>query len=133
MDGDPNTGMLVGQTQVFPDGTYYDQYRVGGTSLSSPLFSGVVAVANQLDHFDHGFLNPVLYRFTSRTGAIDDVRHVGGGVVRVDYVNGVDATDGVTKSVRTFDYQGLTIHTTPGYDNVTGLGVPDGTAFLALS
>jgi subtilase family serine protease len=133
MDADPNTGFLVGETQTFPDGVYYDQYRIGGTSLSSPLFSGVVAVANQLDHFDHGFLNPVIYRFTSRTGAIDDVRHAGGGVVRVDYVNGVDASDGLTVSVRTFDYQGLTIHTTPGYDDVTGLGVPDGLAFLALS
>jgi subtilase family serine protease len=133
MDGDPNTGMLIGETQTFPDGVYYDQYRIGGTSLSSPLFSGVEAVANQLDHFDHGFVNPVLYKFTSRTGAINDVRHVGGGVVRVDYVNGVDARDGLTVSVRTFDYQGLTIHTTPGYDDVTGLGVPNGLAFLALS
>ena len=35
--------------------------------------------------------------------------------------------------MRTFDFQGLTIHTTPGYDNVTGLGVPNGLAFLALS
>jgi subtilase family serine protease len=133
MDGDPNTGFLVGETQTFPDGVYYDQYRIGGTSLSSPLFSGLMAVANQLDRFDHGFVNPVLYKFTSRTGAIDDVRHVAGGVVRVDYVNGIDASDGLVTSVRTFDFQGLTINTTPGYDNVTGLGTPDGRAFLALS
>ncbi len=133
MDGDPNTGMLVGETQTFPDGVYYDQYRIGGTSLSSPLFAGVTAVANQLDRFDHGFINPLLYQFTSRTGAISDVRHAPGGVVRVDYNNGVDATDGLTTSVRTFDFQGLAIHTTPGYDNVTGLGVPRGLAFLLLS
>ena len=73
-----------------PDGVYYDQYRIGGTSLSAPLFSGLMAVSNQLDHFDHGFVNPVLYQFTSRTKAITDVRHVAGGVVRVDYNNGVD-------------------------------------------
>jgi len=133
MDGDPGTGFLVGETQTFPDGVYYDQYRIGGTSLSSPLFSGLMAVANQLDGFDHGFVNPLLYKFTSHTGAIDDVRHVTGGVVRVDYVNGIDASDGLITSVRTFDFQGLTIHTTPGYDNVTGLGTPDGLAFLALS
>ena len=42
-------------------------------------------------------------------------------------------SDKLTTSVRTFDFQGLAIHTTPGYDNVTGLGVPDGLAFLALS
>ena len=94
MDGDPTTGFLVGETQTFPDGVYYDQYRIGGTSLSAPLFSGLMAVSNQLDRFDHGFVNPVLYQFTSRTKAITDVRHVGGGAVRVDYVNGVDATDG---------------------------------------
>jgi subtilase family serine protease len=133
MDGDPTTGMLVGETQTFPDGVYYDQYRIGGTSLSSPLFSGLMAVSNQLDRFDHGFVNPVLYQFTSRTKAITDVRHVGGGAVRVDYVNGVDASDGTVRSVRTFDFQGLTINTAPGYDNVTGLGVPNGLAFLALS
>ena len=91
MDGDPTTGFLVGETQTFPDGVYYDQYRIGGTSLSAPLFSGLMAVSNQLDHFDHGFVNPVLYQFTSRTKAITDVRHVGGGAVRVDYNNGVDA------------------------------------------
>jgi subtilase family serine protease len=133
MDGDPTTGLLVGETQTFPDGVYYDQYRIGGTSLSTPLFSGLMAVSNQLDHFDHGFVNPVLYQFTSRTKAITDVRHVGGGAVRVDYNNGVDASDGTTTSVRTFDFQGLTINTAPGYDNVTGLGVPNGLAFLLLS
>ncbi|MBI3747245.1 MAG: S53 family peptidase [Chloroflexi bacterium] len=37
--GDPTTGMLVSQTQQFPDGTNaYSEYRIGGTSLSSPLF-----------------------------------------------------------------------------------------------
>ena len=133
MDGDPNTGFLIGETQTFPDGVYYDQFRIGGTSLAAPLFSGLMAVANQLDHFDHGFVNPVLYHVTSRTGAIDDVRHVTGGVVRVDYKNGVDASGGLTTSVRTFDFQGLAIHTAPQYDNVTGLGVPNGLAFLALS
>jgi subtilase family serine protease len=41
MDGDPNSGMLEGQTQTFPDGTVkYSEYRIGGTSLSSPLFAG---------------------------------------------------------------------------------------------
>ena len=39
MDADPNTGMIVGETQVFPDGTYWDQYRIGGTSLASPLLA----------------------------------------------------------------------------------------------
>src|SRR6202012_5988489 len=73
MEGDPNTGMRVGETQTFPDGVYYDTYRIGGTSLSSPLLSGVVGVANQRDHFDHGFIHPVPYRVTSRTGGVAGV------------------------------------------------------------
>jgi subtilase family serine protease len=46
IDGDPNTGFEVGETQVFPNGTYWAQYRIGGTSLSSPLLAGVVAMAD---------------------------------------------------------------------------------------
>ena len=62
MDADPTTGMLVGETQTFPDGTYYDQYRIGGTSLSSPLFAGVMALADQAAGGPLGFVNPLLYK-----------------------------------------------------------------------
>ncbi|WP_439377302.1 S53 family peptidase [Amycolatopsis lexingtonensis] len=130
--GDPNTGFLVGQTQTFPDGAYYDQYRIGGTSLASPVFAGIMAVADSFDHFHHGFINPVIYKLTSRTSAISDVKHVEAAVERVDYANSVDASGGLLTSVRTLDYQGLTIHTTPGYDDVTGLGTPNGLLFLLL-
>ena len=45
---DPTTGMLVGQTQTFPDGhTDYAEYRIGGTSLASPLYAGMFALAVQ--------------------------------------------------------------------------------------
>jgi subtilase family serine protease len=44
---DPQTGLLVGETQTFPDGTYYDEYRIGGTSLASPIFAGLMALADQ--------------------------------------------------------------------------------------
>ncbi len=48
MLADPNTGFLVGQSQSFPDGSIkYSEYRIGGTSLSSPLFAGVTAIADQ--------------------------------------------------------------------------------------
>ncbi|SFW91943.1 S53 family peptidase [Amycolatopsis australiensis] len=130
--GDPNTGFLVGQTQTFPEGAHYDQYRIGGTSLASPVFAGIMAVADSFDHFHHGFINPVIYKLTSRTPAISDVQHVDGAVARVDYANSVDATNGLIHSVRTFDYGNLTIHTTKGYDDVTGLGSPNGLLFLLL-
>ncbi|KAA9165726.1 S8/S53 family peptidase [Amycolatopsis acidicola] len=129
---DPNTGFLIGQTQTFPDGVYYDQYRIGGTSLASPVIAGVMAVSDSLSHSRHGFINPLAYQVASRTPAINDVRHVDGAVQRVDYANLVDASGGLITSARTFDYPSLSIHTTAGYDNVTGLGSPNGRAFLAL-
>ena len=128
--GDPNTGFLIGQTQTFPDGVYYDQYRIGGTSLSSPLLAGIMAVSDSLGGFHHGFINPVIYR--AGPSAIRDVGHIDAAVMRVDYANSVDATAGLITSARDLDWPNLTIHTTPGYDNVTGLGVPNGQAFLLL-
>ncbi len=92
---DPNTGFLMGQTQTFSDGVYYDQFRIGGTSLASPLMAGIVAVADDLDHVHHGFINPVLYQLTSRTGSVNDVKHVDAAVERVDYANAENADDGL--------------------------------------
>ena len=69
MVGDPNTGFLVGQTQTFPEGVSYDEYRIGGTSLSSPLFAGVMALADQQAGVHHGFANPFLYSLAGSTGA----------------------------------------------------------------
>jgi subtilase family serine protease len=123
--GDPQTGFLVGQTQTFPDGTYYDEYRIGGTSLSSPIFAGLMALADQKSGFVHGFANPAFY---ANPGAFYDVLSVKTAVARRNYVNGVDASDGTVDRLRTFDdYSGSpTQHTNPGWDNVTGLGTPSG-------
>jgi subtilase family serine protease len=132
MDADPTTGMLIGETQTFPEGAHYDQFRIGGTSLASPLLAGVMADSDQTAGFHHGFLNPALYEFGPATSAVTDIQHVDGGLVRVDFNNSVDSSQGTTTSVRVFDFQGLTIQTAPGYDNVTGLGVPNGTAFLTM-
>jgi subtilase family serine protease len=129
---DPNTGFLMGQTQTFSDGVYYDQFRIGGTSLASPLMAGIVAVADDLDHVHHGFINPVLYQLTSRSGSVYDVKHVDAAVERVDFANSENADDGLIVSARTLDYGDLTIHTTPGYDTVTGVGSPGGRSFLLL-
>ncbi|MGN6636156.1 MAG: S53 family peptidase, partial [Oryzihumus sp.] len=131
--GDPNTGMLVGQSQSFPDGSIrYDEYRLGGTSLSSPLTAGIIALADQLRGRPLGFLNPKLYRIGG-SSAYRDVNHgrsVTDGVVRVDFTNGFDASGGTVTSLRTFNQTG-TIYTRPGYDDVTGLGSPNGWSFLA--
>jgi subtilase family serine protease len=133
MLADPNTGFLMGMTQTFPEGVFYDQFRIGGTSLSSPLMAGLMADSDQFTHFHHGFINPMIYRITARTPAISDVLPQTAAVARVDFVNGTDATGGTITSVRMFNDPDQTIHTTKGYDNVTGVGTPRGLLFLALS
>jgi subtilase family serine protease len=123
MDADPTTGMLIGQTQAFPDGVYYDQYRIGGTSLASPLFAGMTALAFQHAGTGVGLLNLTIYgnsaAFTDVTGPGPDA-----GNVRVDYANSVDASGGLLYSVRTFD-QDSSLTVAPGWDDVTGLGSPN--------
>jgi subtilase family serine protease len=132
MLGDPNTGMLIGQTQTFSDGVYFDTFRIGGTSLASPLFAGMMALADQVAHHPHGFANPALYRRSNR-GAFRDIRPgPKQAVVRNNFVNGENDADGISTSVRTFDAAtGQVIHTAVGYDTITGLGVPNGLSFLA--
>ena len=79
--------MLVGQTQTFPDGTYYGEYRIGGTSLASPLLAGMTALTVQNNRVRFGLLNPVLYK---RGSLVDDVLPVKApqlGVVRANYTN----------------------------------------------
>jgi len=50
-------------------------------------------------------------------------------MVRTNYVNGVDASNGLAYVLRTAN-QTLSLHTTTGYDDVTGLGTP-ASSFLA--
>ena len=152
MDADPTTGMLVGETQTFPEGVFYDEYRIGGTSLSSPLFAGVMADADQAAGASLGFVNPLLYRLaasTSASTAFDDI--VPGGkqaLVRVDYHNGVNAQGGTITSVRGLTYEGLEVYcsgtgkcteqdvalsTKPGFDSMTGIGSPGDGLVAALA
>ena len=52
-------------------------------------------------------------------------------MVRANYVNSIDASAGTVYRLRTFD-QGLSLQTTRGYDDVTGLGTPTGSFIGAL-
>ena len=133
MPGDPNTGMQVGQTQEFPDGTYYDQYRIGGTSLSSPLMAGVLAVAEQAAHKKFGFANPLYYAMNGTNAVHDIVAPTAASPVyqvRTDFVNGLDSTAGLKFQLQTIDTQTSTLHSLKGYDDETGVGTPNGSAFF---
>lgn len=152
MEGDPSTGMLVGETQEFADGTYYDQYRIGGTSLSSPLFAGLMADADQAARGSLGFVNPLLYHLDSggqSSGAFYDVLPAGKqAVVRNDYLNEENAEAGILTTARILGMEGATeyfcpqanedtgeceveleeapesLSAAPGFDSMTGIGSP---------
>ena len=129
--GDPNTGMLIGQTQTFPDGTTrYSEYRIGGTSLASPLFAGIMADVQAARGSVIGFANPLLYAAANSSAYKDILPVTDLAVVRSDFANLVDASNGYVASVRSIDDDApLTIHTANGFDDVTGIGSP-GTDFV---
>ncbi|MEJ8669059.1 S53 family peptidase [Streptomyces sp. MS1.AVA.1] len=128
---DPNTGFLVGQTQTMPDGTTqaYDEYRLGGTSLAAPVIAAVQALAQEARGGKPlGFANPAIYaRYGSKAyhDITDNPTGSGLAVARVDYVNGYDATGGLTTSVRTLG-KDSSLKAVKGYDDVTGVGTPAG-------
>lgn len=84
------------------------------------------------NHGPYGLANPTLYR--TRAASLDitkDQRNTYPGAVRVDYKNSVDPTGGYTYTARWFDIdEPLTIHVRTGYDDVTGVGSPNGQAWL---
>lgn len=127
---DPQTGLLVGQSQSFPDGSVqYSEYRIGGTSLASPVFAAIQALAQQAQGgVPIGFANPSIYDKYGTAAYHDVTDHpLGAGVnlaeVRVDYVNGLDASGGLATSLRTTGHDS-SLSATVGYDDVTGVGSP---------
>ncbi|HEX4752446.1 MAG TPA: S53 family peptidase, partial [Solirubrobacterales bacterium] len=152
MEGDPSTGMLVGETQEFADGTYYDQYRIGGTSLSSPLFAGLMADTDQAAGGSLGFVNPLLYHLDSggqKSQAFYDILPAGKqAVVRNDYLDDENAEAGILTTARILGLEGATeyfcpkaneetgeceveieeapesLSAAPGFDSMTGIGSP---------
>jgi subtilase family serine protease len=124
----PNTGFLVGQTQTFPDGSQqYSEYRIGGTSLASPVIAAVQALAQQAGGGKAlGFANPSIYsKFGSRVyhDVTDNPTGSGLAVARVDFTNGYDATGGLSTSVRSLG-KDSSLSAVKGYDDVTGVGTP---------
>ena len=95
---------------------------IGGTSEASPLFSGVVAVADQAAHRDLGLLNPRMYAMAGRwNSGLVDITH---GNNTVTFQNpSTDPYPGV-HAVQGFD-------AVPGYDMASGLGTVDGAQFVS--
>jgi subtilase family serine protease len=92
-------------------------YIVGGTSEASPLFAGIVAIADQAAHRDLGWLNPALYGLGDGSRSpLTDIT-LGNNSVAGTQALPPDAGD-------PFAVTGY--NATPGYDLASGLGTVDG-------
>lgn len=134
MDADPATGFEFGETFRLRDGkTGFMLSRIGGTSLSSPLFAGIEAdAAEQASTGQLGFVNPALYSLAG-SKAFHDVTDspLGAGVrvavARNEWVHSGSGTGGPKTSLYTLGTDGAgqnALHAAKGYDDVTGLGSP---------
>ena len=116
--------------------TKFTEITVGGTSGASPLVAGIVADAQQGQHEAFGFTDPVFYRLNG-TRAFHDLlpltRH------SRSLYRGMACTPafcfGVVQLV-TIDAQNPHMNgylgqvTAKGYDNMTGIGSPNGQRFI---
>jgi subtilase family serine protease len=98
-NADPATGMAF-----YINGSWQ---QVGGTSASTPLWAGIVAIGDQMAGHGLGNINPGLYKL-GESRAQQDFRDVTSG-------NNSTASNGV--QVQGFD-------ASPGWDLVTGWGAP---------
>jgi subtilase family serine protease len=139
-DADPASGMLDGQIITHKNGTTsrYMPFLTGGTSMAAPLVAGIVADAEQGTRKDLGFLNPLLYSLAGST-AFRDILPVDPTTPQVDRaayqpgsfrIGDKFATGTEVRVIDAQDRPGTTQVTAPGYDTMTGLGTPNGAAFI---
>jgi hypothetical protein len=128
--GDAETGMAIGYTMTFPDGSKrYAERRVASSTASTALVAGLLALANDRRGTPVGFANPLLY---ARRGAFRDIVRYGraGAGVRVDYVDGATAKSGTRMVLKAFEEWGENVPRR-GYDTAAGLGSP-ATSLVAI-
>jgi subtilase family serine protease len=111
-DADPNTGMAL----AIADRKNYSLYPAGGTSAATPLWAGVIALADQYAGRPLGFVNPGIYRIgrgPMGRRAFHDITIGDNSVVVVPrLITGYRAS--------------------PGWDPVTGWGSPNAQVLVPL-
>jgi len=154
-DAAPETGMRIGFTQEFADGTYYDESTWGGTSLASPLLAGIMADVDQAAGGPLGFVNPLIYRLKaqsspkSNAGVFYDELAAGRQALAFNlFADYEDDEFGTFTAANTIGFEGLeyycsgtgecelqnvALHATPGFDSMTGVGSPGPEFLQALS
>ncbi len=123
-DADPYTGYRLGYTD--PGTGAWTRVTFGGTSLATPLVAAMVADASQHRATAVGFFNPLLYSMKSR--GLHDVLPTR-IPVGIAFTSTNPASLCYTSCLITED-RDTSLTTDYGYDDVTGLGTPNGEAFL---
>lgn len=103
MDADPGTGVPVFDSYDFPSASGASWIQLGGTSLSAPLWAGIISLADQA-------------RSTAGLSSLDGATQT---LPRLYSLPASDFHDVTSGSNGTFSAG-------PGYDEVTGLGTPVG-------
>jgi subtilase family serine protease len=137
-DGDPATAMAVGLFRVTAAGKkVFYLTSGGGTSEATPLVAAIVADAQQGSKKPFGFLNPALYKLAG-TKAFHDILPLTAATPALDRATFCPAAACGARALLVFDvqsdnhaegYDGQV--TQKGYDNMTGLGTPNGLFFIS--
>lgn len=135
-DADPFTGFLEGQLAFHKSKPpTFIQQDIGGTSLSSPLVTGMVMAAQQGQSTPFGFLDPELYKLAGTSALYDPLPLTSHSPTLYRGTVCDVALCGVSL-LTTFDDQSYSMVgytgqvTLRGYDNMTGVGTPNGQRFI---
>jgi subtilase family serine protease len=112
MDGSCLSSVAIYTSFAGDSGRHWQ--TICGTSMSTPLFAGVVALADQVAGHSLGLINPALYQMSAAAAP---------GIVDVRSGNNTVASPGGGTPVRGFG-AGL------GYDLVSGVGTVNAAAFV---
>jgi subtilase family serine protease len=97
-------------------------YRFGGTSAGSPQWAALLAIADQADQRDFGFINAALYKIgqamTAYTNAFNDITEGNNSAIELDSDNNLVAITGYNAGL--------------GWDAVTGLGSPKAGSIVSV-
>ena len=139
MLGDPETGMNIWITDPTVGDTAPESEQFGGTSLSSPLFAGIMADVDQArtsaGHGPAGLASQYLYNLPS--GAVRDVVPPTFGSSNPSTAAGPDSRSlfyGSFFSGSLFNVgfnADSSLDTATGWDDVTGVGSPVAPQFVA--